>query len=556
MDRVQLGSDRVVGGVDDIELAREAAYGHGSAFGSLYERYSPRVYTFCYRLLGDRSNAGEATEQAFVKTATRLIDIRRLPPNDLSTQLYLHAYQASLVALEAESNPHGGWPALRNASHSPTELHAERTSGLGWQERIWAAHERLGIDQRAALCLATLQRSHPTTAGHVLHLGTAQAARLLSTARIALASDFQGHDAPSVVGTDCQHTLELLAISPHRGDMEPQDRSWLDKHTSGCAACAESLRLAPLGSALSADLAWEIPPPSLRHSTISASAQALGANWASVAGPVPKRRSSHSRLGSADTVPDAGRKYPSPLVLLGKGRELVRSDALSGKGAAVSLGVAGLMCAGALALALVSNGHQQVGKELLPPAASATPPPLQLPPPASSDNFAGVAPKFPPKGSQPSQANAAQPVIPSHTQSSTPTSLNSNRTENTHTRSSQAPMPPGKGTTGPPRRDKKQNLTQPPKPIPNPAVNTSNLEQAPVQGSDGPGAGDRTNSSTPSQPGADNTGAQDRQDSSGAERSNPDSAPPDNSGAAHGGGGADHQKNDGGGSGDNQKNDP
>jgi DNA-directed RNA polymerase specialized sigma24 family protein len=569
MDRVQLGSDRV-GGVDDIELAREAAYGNGSAFRSLYERYSSRVYTFCFRLLGDRSKAQEATEQAFVKTATKLTEVRRLPPNDLSTQLYFHAYHASLVALEGKS-AYPGWPASRDASHSlPTEL-TDSTSELGWQERIWAAHGRLGIDQRAALCLATLQRPHPATAGSVLHLGTTQASRLLSTARIALASDFQGHDPPGAVGTDCQQTLELLAISPHRGDMEPHDRSWLDKHTGGCPACAESLRLAPLGSALSADLAWELPPPSLRHSTITASAQALGTNWASAAGPVP------ARAGSADTVPSTNRRYPSPLVLLGKGRELVTSRSLSGKGATVSMGAAGLLCAGALALALVNNGHQQAGQQLLPPAASATAPSLPLPPAANPDSFAGLVPK--PTGSQASQANAHHPPTSSPTQLHTPTSLNENRTDHSNTSSSQAPVPLATDTTGSPRKHKKQNSTEPPRFTPNPDVNTGNVSQTPAQDSNGPNTGDQTNSSTPSKPGADNTSTQDQQDSAGADTPNPNSTRHDSEestahgrGSAHsqksdggwgadnhsndGGGSADSQKNDGGGSSDNQSSDP
>jgi DNA-directed RNA polymerase specialized sigma24 family protein len=532
MDTVQLGTDRVIGDVEDIELVREAAYGNGSAFGSLYERYSPRVYTFCYRLLGDRSKAGEATEQAFVKTAKKLVQIRRLPPNDLCTQLFLNAYHASLVGLEDQAT--GEHNPTHYASHgAPPPRQGEDIGDLGWQERISIAHESLGIDQRAALGLATLQRANPQIAGHVLHLGAAQASRLLSTARIALASVFQSHGIPPALDPDCQHTLELLATAPHRGDMEPEERTWLDRHTSGCAACSQSMRLAPLGSALSADIAWEIPPPALRHASISGAALALGANWASIAGPqaTAKNLRQESSPTEADTGTHADQVRNHARVLLGRGKELVASRALSGKGAGVSLTAAGLVCAASVALALVGSGRHQASKPFLPPATSAIAPAPSLPPPDTSSSSNGVAatdaaaPKSAPVEPQPSHTKTHHPIAQS--QSPLPQGPAPSHTDNGRTQTSQGPKH-GKDDS---QAHPKQAKHDPPK-LPEATPPPSNADT----GDHPQGPGDQTDAQTspaPSESTAGNTGTDDSQ---GSKADNSDSSQKDSQGGSNDGG--------------------
>lgn len=56
---------------DDLTLVSRAATDR-EAFALLYERYSDRIYAFCYRRLGSREAAEDATSQTFVKLLTAL----------------------------------------------------------------------------------------------------------------------------------------------------------------------------------------------------------------------------------------------------------------------------------------------------------------------------------------------------------------------------------------------------------------------------------------------------------------------------------------------------
>src|ERR671914_2821103 len=66
------GLARLSGAADDSALARRAAAGDGDAFAELYERHESRAFNLCYRILGSRDDAGDATQEAFVGVLRRL----------------------------------------------------------------------------------------------------------------------------------------------------------------------------------------------------------------------------------------------------------------------------------------------------------------------------------------------------------------------------------------------------------------------------------------------------------------------------------------------------
>jgi hypothetical protein len=49
-----------------------AQQGEREAFGVLYDRYLPRVYAYCYRLLGEREAAEDANTEVFMRTLSAL----------------------------------------------------------------------------------------------------------------------------------------------------------------------------------------------------------------------------------------------------------------------------------------------------------------------------------------------------------------------------------------------------------------------------------------------------------------------------------------------------
>src|SRR5688500_4971912 len=56
----------------DEELVERAQRGDHEAFAVLYDRYLPRVHGYCYRLLGEREAAEDATTDTFMRALTAL----------------------------------------------------------------------------------------------------------------------------------------------------------------------------------------------------------------------------------------------------------------------------------------------------------------------------------------------------------------------------------------------------------------------------------------------------------------------------------------------------
>lgn len=65
----------VGGDTDDATLAARAVTDR-AAFGLLYDRYAERVFRYCYRRLGNREAAEDATSQVFLKALTSLPSYR------------------------------------------------------------------------------------------------------------------------------------------------------------------------------------------------------------------------------------------------------------------------------------------------------------------------------------------------------------------------------------------------------------------------------------------------------------------------------------------------
>jgi RNA polymerase sigma-70 factor (ECF subfamily) len=60
---------------DDVELAARAVLDR-AAFGVLYDRYATAVYRYCYRRLGERTAAEDATSGTFVRAIEALPSFR------------------------------------------------------------------------------------------------------------------------------------------------------------------------------------------------------------------------------------------------------------------------------------------------------------------------------------------------------------------------------------------------------------------------------------------------------------------------------------------------
>lgn len=110
--------------VDDLDLLDRARHGDLNAFNELMRRHEDTVYAICYRMLGDRADALDATQDTFVNVFRRAKNFRG--DSAFSTWLYR-------VAINA------GKDLLRRKARAPIpheELPEQAATGQGFEDQM------------------------------------------------------------------------------------------------------------------------------------------------------------------------------------------------------------------------------------------------------------------------------------------------------------------------------------------------------------------------------------------------------------------------------------
>jgi len=132
----------------DEELVGRAQRGQREAFGALYDRYLPRVYRYCYRLLGSREAAEDANGRVFMNALTALPAFRAR-----SFRAWLFAIAHNVVVDELRARradlPLEAAAGVLDSAPSPEE------AAIAAVERgaILALLPRLAEDQRHVVAL-------------------------------------------------------------------------------------------------------------------------------------------------------------------------------------------------------------------------------------------------------------------------------------------------------------------------------------------------------------------------------------------------------------------
>ena len=91
--------------IDDIELVHRTLAGDRNAFGEIVERYQNPVYTLALRMLGDRDEAEDVAQSAFVKAFEKLASFD--PGYRFFSWLYRIAHNEAVNALERRQRHEG-----------------------------------------------------------------------------------------------------------------------------------------------------------------------------------------------------------------------------------------------------------------------------------------------------------------------------------------------------------------------------------------------------------------------------------------------------------------
>jgi RNA polymerase sigma-70 factor, ECF subfamily len=132
----------------DEELAGWAQRGQREAFGVLYDRHHVRVYGYCYRCLGGREAAQDATSETFRKALAALPGYRAK-----AFRSWLFAIAHNVIADDLRARrldvPLDSAVGVHDAAPTPEEI-AVATADV---DSVVALLPRLSADQRDAVAL-------------------------------------------------------------------------------------------------------------------------------------------------------------------------------------------------------------------------------------------------------------------------------------------------------------------------------------------------------------------------------------------------------------------
>ena len=162
-------------GISDHDLIAQIQAGRRNALGELFDRHSPALYDFIFRMTGDRDQTARLVEEVFERVPASLTTVD--PHTPVRGWLYGLAREFSLTFLRQK-----GWLDALPASDEPS------VSGLVGD--IWRAARGMPAFHRAVLSVEELHGLSPTEKARALSIARTDLARLLEDARRSFDNQF------------------------------------------------------------------------------------------------------------------------------------------------------------------------------------------------------------------------------------------------------------------------------------------------------------------------------------------------------------------------------
>src|ERR1700733_12075061 len=89
-------------GIPEEEIIRQAQEGNAGAFEQLYRRYSRRVYSLCFRMVKNDSEAEDLTQEAFLQLFRKIHTFR----GEAKFSTWLHRLTLNLVLMRRRKKRH------------------------------------------------------------------------------------------------------------------------------------------------------------------------------------------------------------------------------------------------------------------------------------------------------------------------------------------------------------------------------------------------------------------------------------------------------------------
>ncbi len=159
----------------DHEILSDLQTGKRNALGELFDRYSPALYEFIYRVTGDRDQAARLLEEVFARAPASITAVGA--HESVRGWLYGLAREIALAFLRQK-----GWLDTLPPSSEPS------VSGIAGD--IWRAARSIPAFHRAVLIAEELHGLSPTEKAHALSVARTDLPRLLDEARHLFENQF------------------------------------------------------------------------------------------------------------------------------------------------------------------------------------------------------------------------------------------------------------------------------------------------------------------------------------------------------------------------------
>jgi RNA polymerase sigma-70 factor (ECF subfamily) len=175
--------------VPDAELAARAARGDHDALDALLDRHAQRVYAVCVRIVGNRDDALDATQDALIAVARGIA--RFNGASSFTTWLYRVATNAALDEVRRRSRR----PLPSDTLPEPP-MHSSPEMRVADQLVIDAALRTVPVEFRAAVVLRDLADLDYAQIGAILDIPAGTVRSRIARGRAALARALP-HEAPA-----------------------------------------------------------------------------------------------------------------------------------------------------------------------------------------------------------------------------------------------------------------------------------------------------------------------------------------------------------------------
>ncbi|MHB1923744.1 MAG: sigma-70 family RNA polymerase sigma factor [Acidimicrobiales bacterium] len=235
---------------DDLDLARAAAGGDGSAFDELYRAHADAAWRVAFAVTGNRDDAADAVADAFTRFLTALTSGRLADLANVRAYLLSTTRNAAIDVLRRNGRlqpmddlPHAEVGSL-NAGPSDRVL-----DGL---DAAFVSTAFLSLPERwrSVLWLTEVEEMSPADVAMLMGVSANNAAQLAVRARAGLRQRFLQAHVRDEADSKCAFTLDRLGAYVG-GALAPRDIAKVDQHLAGCDSCrAVQEELADLGTTL------------------------------------------------------------------------------------------------------------------------------------------------------------------------------------------------------------------------------------------------------------------------------------------------------------------